>query len=233
MPHKIWGGVVGIFPIIDLAIQKFIIKKSAIRKAAECFGLSVEFAEEKKEEAKKREKEKKENPEKFNINIPDLSEDKAKTITGNKYEKDSVSNNVMKFVDGSVKLTTVTKEVNNVSKILDYSAKADYYLQQANHLEKIYSPLTFNTLTSPVFTSDIIEQKWNYFTDKGISFCDASSKVNILSSFGKGSILSVGLGLYCTHSFCEDLINKLAECYQQVTSERNQSYEEALSYFDI
>ena len=39
LPNKILGGVVGIIPFADWALQKFVIKKNAIKKVGEIFGI--------------------------------------------------------------------------------------------------------------------------------------------------------------------------------------------------
>ena len=231
-PSKIFGAIAGIIPIpfMDLVIQKYFIKKNAIRKAGECFKLSVEFAEEKKEEEKKLK-------EKNDIKLPDISEDNAKTIIGNEYEKDSISNNVAKAVGSTVQINTLTNGVSNASKFMEYSAKASYYYQKADELENayaIYEKMPPGLLSLPTFTSEAIESKYMNYVDKAISFSESGSEVKILNNaFGIGSILSAGLGYYCTHSFCENLINKLTECYVKNASKRNLCYEEAISYFDI
>ena len=232
-PNKIFGALAGIIPIpfADWLIQKFFIKKSAIRKAGECFKLSVEFAEEKNGE------EKEEVKEKTDIKLPDISEDKAKIIKGNEYEKDSISNNVVKAVGSSVQINTLTNGVKNVSKFMEYSSKATCYYDMADELENAYAfyeKMPPGILSLPSFTNKAIESKYMSYIDKGISFSEAGSKVKILNNvFGIGSVLSAGLGFYCTHNFCEDLINKLAECYEKNASKRNLCYEEGISYFDI
>ena len=44
-PNKIWGALSGIIPFADMAIQHFIIKKNAIKKAAEIFGIGIDIIE--------------------------------------------------------------------------------------------------------------------------------------------------------------------------------------------
>ena len=45
--NKIWGGVVGIIPGVDWALQKFVIKKNAAKKLGEIYGIDVKFIDEK------------------------------------------------------------------------------------------------------------------------------------------------------------------------------------------
>ena len=58
MSNKIWGGVVGVVPVADLALQHFVIKKNAVKKVGEIFGIDVTFIDEENDKKeKKREKE--------------------------------------------------------------------------------------------------------------------------------------------------------------------------------
>ena len=144
---------------------------------------------------------------------------------------------MVKAVGSSVKINTLTNGVKNVSKFMEYSSKATCYYDMADELENAYAfyeKMPPGILSLPSFTNKAIESKYMSYIDKGISFSEAGSKVKIFNNvFGIGSVLSAGLGFYCTHNFCEDLINKLAECYEKNASKRNLCYEEGISYFDI
>ena len=43
LSNKVWGGIVGILPGIDWAIQKFVIKKSVAKKLGQIYGIDVKF----------------------------------------------------------------------------------------------------------------------------------------------------------------------------------------------
>ena len=47
LANKISGGIVGLFPIVDLVVQKFLIKKNAVKKVGEIFGFDINLIEEK------------------------------------------------------------------------------------------------------------------------------------------------------------------------------------------
>ena len=47
LSNKVWGGIVGILPGIDWALQKFVIKKNAAKKLGEIYGIDVKFIDEK------------------------------------------------------------------------------------------------------------------------------------------------------------------------------------------
>ena len=56
LSNKIWGGVIGFIPGIDWLIQRFMIKKNALKKIAQIFGIDVEFINEIEEKNKKKKK---------------------------------------------------------------------------------------------------------------------------------------------------------------------------------
>ena len=45
MPNKFWSAAVGMIPFANLAIQKLVIEKNAIRKISEIFGIDAKFIE--------------------------------------------------------------------------------------------------------------------------------------------------------------------------------------------
>ena len=47
LSNKIWGGIVGIIPGIDWLLQKFVIKKNAVKKLGQIYGIDVKFIDEK------------------------------------------------------------------------------------------------------------------------------------------------------------------------------------------
>ena len=46
LSNKIWGAVVGIIPGVDWALQKFVIKKNAVKKVGKVFGIDIKFVNE-------------------------------------------------------------------------------------------------------------------------------------------------------------------------------------------
>ena len=40
--HKISGGLIGLIPVVDMVVQKYVIKKNAIKKVGELFGFTIE-----------------------------------------------------------------------------------------------------------------------------------------------------------------------------------------------
>ena len=47
LSNKIWGSVVGVIPGVDWALQKFVIKKNAVKKVGETFGIDIKMINDK------------------------------------------------------------------------------------------------------------------------------------------------------------------------------------------
>ena len=60
LANKVWGGIVGILPGVDMILQKFVIKKNAMKKVGKIFGIDIKFVEENRKNINK-EKDKKNN----------------------------------------------------------------------------------------------------------------------------------------------------------------------------
>ena len=123
-----------------------------------------------------------------------------------------MGNNVLKFGGEMYNIREKAILAKNISKSSYYSAKAIEYKNKCvyydlNRLEKSLEYLN----------------KSDYFKNLRNGF-----NVNF---FGVGTVLSLGIGAYSTHNFCEDLINKFAEYYKNNAEKITNSYKEALSYF--
>ena len=288
-PTKFKGALAGIIPFGDLLLQKFVIKKEAIKKVGEKFGIEAKFVDEDntkekeyenkkikeiKEEEKKIEKENKEevkieginiisdffgNPEdkkeeKNNIennikneNIikepdyikPDIDKKNLIKISdGEKLIKDSTKNNVAEFVGGAIQATAFATEAGNVSKFINHSSTISNLVKQADKLSNAYEVIEklpksngFNPFAIH-WTNEIAEVAYDKITDEIDMLTKAGSGAKLFRFFGIGTVINVGIGYYCTHNFCENLINKFADYYRKNASKITIAYEHALSYFN-
>lgn len=73
-PSKIWGALVGIIPFGDILLQKFVIRKDAIKKVGQIFGIEAKFIDEDNAEEKEYE----------NKKIKEIKEEKKKIEKENK-----------------------------------------------------------------------------------------------------------------------------------------------------
>ena len=285
LPNKFWGGLAGMLPIADIAIQKFFIKKNAIKKAGQVFKIDLKFIDEENEKEKEIAKKKKvpnkikeekkieneikkevtdikidgvniindyfnnqeepKNEIKEEINKIDKDKkepdyikpgiDKEKLITtanGDELMKDSTNNNITKIVGDSIQLTSYTNGANNIVKFVQHSNKISDLMTQATILSNRYEIVdeSINGLLDlGYWENEIAEQAYNNILDKIGALKKAGSGGKFFNFSGIGIFIGIGIGAYCTHNFCENLLNKFADYYRKNASKITNSYEEAIS----
>lgn len=272
MQYKFWGGFVGIFPFVDIALQKLVINKKAIKKAAEIFKIDVKFVDEENEKEKKSEKkDEEEKKKKYEEEKKKLEEEKIKleeekkkleqknnkeeenknknepfymredidkknlitSVKGEELWSEIKSNNATKIINNTIRAGTLVKEVDNFAKIYEYSSKIADLEKKMEFLEKAYSYTEkVGGLSLIYFDTAVHEAQHDALFYDYLALKDVGSGAKSLTKFlGIGTVISVGVGAYTTHKFCEDLINKFAEFYRKNASKIRSSYEDAVSYF--
>ena len=271
LQYKVWGGLVGIFPFVDIAVQKLVINKKAIKKVAKIFQIEAKFVDEENEKEKKLEKkdeevkrkkfeeekkkleeekikleeekkklEQKNNKEGENKNEPFYMRadiDKKNLITKVKGEEllsETNSNNAKKIINNTIRAGTLFKEADNIVKMCEYSSKIADIEKKIEFLEKTYAYTTDcgSMLSLLYFDTAAHEAQWENLVDDCVALREVGSGVkNFTKFFGIGTVISVGVGAYTTHTFCEDLINKFAEFYRKNVGKIHNCYEDAVSYF--
>ena len=98
LSNKVWGGIVGILPGIDWALQKFVINKNAAKKLGEIYGIDVKYTDEKGNN--------------INLNIP-----KLEYITANKYLDDTENLN-KEITKIDIAKESAPKKAGNILKSL-------------------------------------------------------------------------------------------------------------------
>ena len=100
--HKIGSGVISLIPGVDWAVQKFVIKKDAVKKVGEIFGLDVKYInqilDKQNEENQKKKQKKKDNKneiEKIKISTNNINDDIEKIEN---FEDDKKINKKLKRV---------------------------------------------------------------------------------------------------------------------------------------
>jgi hypothetical protein len=220
LPYTIFGGLSGFLPLVDIFIQKFYINKEAIKKAAQIFKIKTEFIDEenkKEEEIKKKEGNKKNEITEPIYIKPDIEKNNLEEVKDEDLNKDSVKNNLLTLGGNIVNIGQ--KTANSISQASYYSAKAIEYS------EKI------DALAVNGYISGLDDLNKFVFYNGKLQHYEALSHGFNINFFGIGTVLSVGIGAYCTLTFCENLINKFAEYYQNNADKITNSYKEALSYF--
>ena len=263
LPNKIWGGVVGIIPFADLALQKFIIKKNAIIKVGEIFGIEAKFIDEDNEKEKKL-REKKQNS--INYSIPRLeSNDKGINVNGNNLNKElddyeigktiectsSTASYISGGISGCIAAEKTIKAANfanqairNGAKAAQWSAKAAQLADEANNIN-IFSKAWYAITGTTSATSKAAQiaasnaaaaerTAQTALAQSSIVGTSATlSKCVSVGLFRVGIVLGIGFGAYFTHKFCEELLDKFVDYYKQNSNKIINSYKTAAEYFDI
>ena len=111
LPCKFWGAAAGIIPFGDFFLQKFVIRKDALKKAGQIFGIEAKFVDE--DNAKEKEKEKEKEKKKIN----EIKEEPKKIRKENKDEKEikiEGINIISDYFDDPKKTENKKKEENNI-----------------------------------------------------------------------------------------------------------------------
>ena len=288
-PNKYLGGIAGLFPFIDLAIQKYVIKKRALKKAGQIFGIKVDFLNEEKnkeekefkeknkeeneveeknkeekefEEKNKEEKEFKEKKEVNNIEKKENNKDEEEEeqiiddfiILGKPDDKIEGNNNIEDTPDyikpdiDKDNLVTSTnsddliidskknKIVNFVGRSLSSISTATGLTLAGNNIDKVYR---FSSMSAPLAkignNINIVCNNCPKLLNcvKNTSYLEKVGRgATFFKYFGIGTFIGIGVGAYCTDSFCKELINKFADFYRNNAEKISNSYEEAVSYFN-
>lgn len=251
LPNKIWGAAVGIIPFADWMIQKFIIKKNAIKKVGNIFGIDLSNIEKEIEEKKKiieKQKNKK-------FDTYKTSEIDAKYLMKadyNELNKESNSSKVKKAIQNSAQTTAMAQGavdlIKTVNTVNTASQKSINAWKAVEIFEKTYGVLNKtppNILPIYSIPNSLANKYW-ILMDEAMAieeaekaFCSSASSFSSAASvtskaLGLGSmIIGIAISGYTTHRFCEELIDKFANYYKENGSKIKISYDKAISYFEI
>ena len=263
LPNKIWGGVVGILPFADWALQKFVIKKNAIKKVGEIFGIDAKFIDEDNEREQKL-KEKEKNT--INYNTPGLTtNDIGINVDGNDLTEETDEYKIGKTLECSTGAGTYISggitggvAVANTIKAANFAAEATQLSANAAQLSVKAAQLAENANNI-----NIVSKAWYAISGTTSSAAKAAQiaasnaaaaesaaqtaliqssamagtstlcKFASVGLFGVGIVLGVGCGAYFTCKFCEELLDKFVNYYKQNSDKIKNSYEAAAEYFDF
>ena len=240
-------------------MQKFIIKKNAIIKVGEIFGIEVKFIDEDNEKEKKL-REKKQNS--INYCIPRLeSNDKYIYVNGNNLNKESDDYEIGKtsgtasYISGGISgciaaekaikaANFANQAIQNAAKAAQWSAKAAKLADEVNNIN-IFSKALYDItgITSAYSKAAQIAASNAAAAESAAQTALAQSSIVGTSAtlskcvsvglFRVGIVLGIGFGAYFTHKFCEELLDKFVDYYKQNSNKIINSYKTAAEYFDI
>ena len=232
LPNKIWGAIVGILPLADLALQKFVIKKNAMKKVGEIFGFDSEFID----EENRRESEE--------ITIEDIAEGTSRVASSAL----SYTSGGIAIGEGAVSAVQATQLGVQAAKLGTQAAnlgtKAAQLTQQANNVNsivKFWHSITGTTsAVSKIAASTAAQASAAAAESANLAGQSAAAAgTSTLCKFagvgflGIGCLIGVGVGGYTTYKFCEELLNKFENYYKNHADMVRNSYLQATKYFSI
>ena len=202
--HKIGGGVIGMIPLIDWALQKYVIQKDAAKKAGAIFGFDITIYEKSQEI----QIDKKENNNTSEENIKKLMNEPKVVL--NKNKDDNLLDNEYVNDEDNFDLDEYDLEKNKDKNKKSYTKKYGRYAVSAFTGSVSFTTNAANFLTTTASMSLVA--------------------VSITFSF-IGSAVGFGMGSYLTYQHCESLLDKFVELFIQNVKSLSNSLEMGLKYF--
>ena len=202
--HKIGGGVIGMIPLIDWALQKYVIQKDAAKKAGAIFGFDITIYERSQEI----QIDKKENNNTTEENIKKLMNEPKVVL--NKNKDDNLLDNEYVNDEDNFDLDEYDLEKNKDKNKKSYTKKYGRYAVSAFTGSVSFTTNAANFLTTTASMSLVA--------------------VSITFSF-IGSAVGFGMGSYLTYQHCESLLDKFVELFIQNVKSLSNSLEMGLKYF--
>jgi hypothetical protein len=246
-PNKILGAAVGIIPIADWVIQKYIIKENAIKKVGEIFGIDAKFVDEENEREKKLQKE---NEDKIYYTTPGLDDEANNSyVIGNELTNESTEYKFGRTVEGSAKvgeyasgIAAANFAINSAAKGGQLFAEAAQYSAQAAQLTQKVNNMSVFAKFLDLFTNagSTMAKQAADFGSKAVSTEAAAVEAATAGTLGKfasyglfgvGIVIGVGVGGYTTYKFCEETLDKFVEYFKKNSDKIKNSYQEAAEYF--
>ena len=202
--HRIGGGLIGMIPAIDWALQKYVIQKDAAKKAGEIFGFDITIYEKTQEiQIEKIEKNKtsEDNINKL-MNEPRvvLQKNKANNLLDNEEIKD----------DDNIDIDNNDLDKKKEKKKKSYTKK--------------YGRFALSAFTGSVsFTTNVANL---LATTASVALTAATITFSFI-----GSAVGFGIGSYLTYQHCESLLDKFVELFIQNAKSLSNSLDIGLKYF--
>ena len=236
LSNKIFGAAIGAIPGVDWLVQRFLIKKNAVKKVGKIFGIDIQFIHEDSQNDKK-----KDENFKTEINGDEIIDESI----GDKIQNSvKIAGETGIYINGGQKIANGIKIFNkmtevcemctsNINKCMSIAQEATNQIESVSFLEKLF--------TSNTETLQNIVSKTGEYAKKFTSIASTANKhaegAKILTASGLkwtivGCIIGVGLGGYFTHKFCEDLLDEFVNYYKNNAQKISNSYEYAAKYFE-
>ena len=168
--NKFWGAAVGIIPFVDMAIQHFLIKKNAIKKVGELYGINIDVINENKEKENQMKKAEK-NESSFitpDLDIEYLDTSISENELMEETPKEKADNNFAEagkagsYIGGT---TSVGYGVTITSKYIQMQAEALELAAKAKQAQDALNAA--NAVNSTVQNVGLFGKAYNFFSGAG------------------------------------------------------------------
>ena len=233
--HRIGGGLIGMIPAVDWALQKYVVQKDAAKKAGAIFGFDITIYEKQQEIQIKNKGDDKLNDKKINslinepqitINIKNQNDKNDKDIINSNKIKKDISNNTNKvknkknLIDNeedkfNLEKTDINDIINNDIENEDDKNKTNYRMKYGRYaLSAFTGSVSFTTNAANLLV-----------TSASVALTAATITFSFI-----GSAVGFGLGSYLITKHCESLLDKFVELFIENATKLSDSLELALKY---
>ena len=223
--HRIGGGLIGLIPAVDWAIQKYVVQKDAAKKAGAIFGFDITISEKKQEiEIISKEDNNDKNIDSL-INDPQISLNKNSEINKEDSNISKEEKIKTKFYNPKDKNNLIVNEEDKVD--IDNAVINDININDEQKNKKNYK-MKYGRYALSAFTGSVS------FTTNAANLLVTSASValtaaTITFSF-IGSAVGIGMGSYLISKHCESLLDKFVQLFIENANRISDSLELGLKY---
>ena len=231
LSNKIFGAAIGALPGVDWLVQRFLIKKNAVKKVGKIFGIDIKFIHENSER------------ERNNVNVNEFNPKIKGGIKDTLKNSVKIAGETGIFIKGGQKIANGIKIINKCSDVCKLCTSGiDNCISMTQIASEQISSLSFfeKIFTNNLEVSKNFITKASNYAEKFSAMASIANKhiegakiitVNGLKWTIAGCFTGIGLGGYFTHKFCEDLLDEFVEYYKKNAEKMSNSYEYAVNYF--
>ena len=226
-------------------MQNYVIKKDAIKKIGDIFGIDVQLID-KDSNIKKTKKLPK-------YITPEIDTEVFEVVYEKDLMKEQKNDNLKnalkaageagiyyggkKACEGILYLNKVKSLATAATSFAEhFSSIAQVATEKANSVS-FFCRLFTNSYQTATKTAAGAKGVSETFSQIAVSYSNKASEGVLLTARGSsiailGCLVGVALGGYFTHRFCEDLIDKFTQFYKNNAQEISNSYKQAVEYFE-